>query len=78
MASTEESESIKPVKRLGRKPYGDRDMVRRFTACRLAPKTVAFIEEVQSTMDPKKRSMGRAIDKIVEAVSDSGIEIKPG
>lgn len=53
-------------------------MVRRFTACRLAPKTVAFIEEVQSTMDPKKRSMGRAIDKIVEAVSDSGIEIKPG
>lgn len=78
MGLIEEGEVAKPIKRLGRKPYGDRDMVRKFTACRLAPKTVAFIEEVQSTMDPKKRSMGRAIDKIVEAVSDSGIEIKPG
>lgn len=72
-----ESENAKPIKRLGRKPYQNRDMVRKFTACRLAPKTFAFIEEVQSNMNPRKRSMGRAIDLIVEAIYDHGITIKP-
>lgn len=68
--------SAEPTKRLGRKPYSDRDMVRKFTACRLAPKTIAFIEQVQSGMNPKKRSVGRAIDRIIEAVTESGVEIK--
>lgn len=72
-----ESENPQPVKRLGRKPYENRDMVRKFTACRLAPRTIVFIEEVQSAMNPKKRSVGRAIDRIVETIADSGIEVKP-
>lgn len=77
METVNDSENSSPVKRLGRKPFEDRAMVRKFTAARLAPKTILFIEKVQEGMSPKKRSVGRAIDRIVETVIESGLEIKP-
>lgn len=74
---TVNEEQTKPVKKLGKKPYADRNMVRKYIAGRVNSTTFAFITEVRSGMEPNKSSTGRAIDRIVETILKHDLQIFP-
>lgn len=64
--------------KLGRKPYGSRDMVRKLLAVRVSKETYDFVEMVDRGLtqtSAQKGSLGRAVDMIVELAQASAEQL---